>query len=404
MYRKFIQGIIWGGLISFILPFYVKADNVNDTVSSTDTRTAVINLMKRNKPRLTADTTMNSEQLSLWRNDMKDAMKALMKHPEKEYEAPKKIGEAQREGYRIERWQSYPLPFTSVNYYVLIPDGVNENNPAPGVLCIPGFGQTKELLAGEMKGIYDLSQPDSVFNRASMAKQFADKGLVAIAVDNPSFGELSDNGVNDYLNTSRILLEEDWSYLGLTSWQDKVILDWLKQQPFVNPERIIVSGFSLGTEPLMVLGLLDDDIYGFVYNDFLCRTRERIFVMDKPNDKGVRPFPNSIEHLIPGFLTEFDFPDIVAALSPRPLIATEGGLDRDFRIIEKIYENSGAPEAFEYHHYAKYQDPANRAMLNEVELPGNLDLWEFFRLANVDSPNHYFKAEYIMPWIDKTLK
>ena len=370
------------------------------------TREAAVELMKRNKPRLTADTTMNAKAQAAWRKEMSKAMASLMKHPEKEAAAPRKFSEAQREGYRIERWQSYPMPGMAVNFYVLIPDSVSAENPAKGgVICIPGFGQTKELLAGEPAGIYDLSgTPDSVVNRASMARIFAENGLVAVAVDNPSFGELSDNGVSDYLNTSRILLEEDWSYLGLTSWQDKVILDWLKKQPYVDKDRILVSGFSLGTEPLMVLGLLDNDIYAFVYNDFLCRTRERILVMDKPDERGNRPFPNSIEHLIPGFLKEFDFPDIVAALAPRPVICTEGGLDRDFRIIAKMYENAGAPEAFEYHHYARFVDPENRAMLNADVLPGNLDRTEFFYLANVDSPNHYFKAEHILPWLNKILE
>ena len=369
------------------------------------TREGVLKLMKRNPPRLTVDTTMDKQQLSEWRGEMSEAMKRLMKHPEKEAAPPKKIGEAKRDGYRIERWQSYPLEETPVNYYVLIPDGVSEVNKARGaVLCIPGFGQTKELVAGEPAGVYDLSQgPDSVLRQAAMARHFVNEGLVAVAVDNPSFGELSDNGYADFLNTSRILLEQDWHYLGLTSWQDKVILDWLKNQPYLDNEKVMISGFSLGTEPMMVLGLLDDDIYAFVYNDFLCRTRERIFVMDKPDEKGNRPFPNSDEHLIPGFLLEFDFPDIVAALSPRPVICTEGGLDRDFNIIKKVYENAGVPEAFTAYHYAKYADPADRVMLNETELPGNLNRNEFFRLANVDSPNHYFKTEYIMPWLDIVL-
>lgn len=369
------------------------------------TREAVMGLMKRNTPRLEVDTTMNAEQLAVWRGEMKETMARLMNHPSKEAAPPKKIGEAQRDGYRIERWQSYPLEGSSVNFYVLIPDGVNEENPAKGAaLCIPGFGQTKELLAGERIGNYDLSgEPDSVLRQAAMALRYAKEGLVTVAVDNPSFGELSDNGVADFLYTSRILLEQDWSYLGLTSWQDKIALDWLKQQPYINKDRVIVSGFSLGTEPMMVLGLFDDDIYAFVYNDFLCRTRERFFVMDKPDDKGVRPVPNSLEHLIPGFLMEFDFPDIVAALSPRPVICTEGGLDRDFEIIQKVYENAGAPEAFEYHHYAKYQNPVSRQMLGKTELPGNLTRQEFFDLANVDSPNHYLKTEYIIPWLTVVL-
>ena len=396
--KKILYTII---VISLVFTFHYSLAQEK----SVSTRDAVLNLMKRNPPRLTVDTGMNAQQLKEWRGEMSETMSKLMKHPEHEAAPPVKIGEAQREGYRIERWQSYPLESSPVNYYVLIPDGVSEANKARGaVLCIPGFGQTKELVAGEPAGVYDLSQgPDSVLRQAAMARHFVNEGLVAVAVDNPSFGELSDNGYADFLNTSRILLEQDWHYLGLTSWQDKVILDWLKNQPYIDKEKVLISGFSLGTEPMMVLGLLDNDIYAFVYNDFLCRTRERIFVMDKPDAKGNRPFPNSDEHLIPGFLLEFDFPDIVAALAPRPVICTEGGLDRDFNIIRKVYENAGAPEAFTAYHYAKYADPADRQMLNATELPGNLKRDEFFRLANVDSPNHYFKTEHIIPWLHKIL-
>ena len=69
----------------------------------------------------------------------------------------------------------------------------------------------------------------------------------------------------------------------------------------------------------------------FVYNDFLCQTQERAVVMTKPDKENRRPFPNSIRHLIPGYWRYFNFPDVVASLAPRPIIFTEGGLDRDFR-------------------------------------------------------------------------
>lgn len=289
-----------------------------------------------------------------------------------------------------------------VPFYVLIPDGVDAANPAPAVLCVPGFGQTKELLAGERAGNFTLQgEPDSVMRKSAMALHFVKQGLVAVAVDNPCCGELSDGGYADYVTSSRFLLELGWSYLGLASWQDKVVLEWMKTQPEIKKNRLIVSGFSLGTEPLMVLGLMDDSIYAFVYNDFLCRTRERALVMNKRDSNGARHFPNNIEHLIPEFLTVFDFPDIVAALAPRPVICTEGGMDRDFKIIAKAFDIAGAPEAFEYHHYAKYADPASRQYLDE--LPSGLDRSEFFRLANVDSPNHYFKIEWIMPWLRRLL-
>ena len=124
--------------------------------------------------------------------------------------------------------------------------------------------------------------------------------------------------------------------------------------------------------------------------------------MTKPDANGNRPFPNSIEHLIPEFLLMFDFPDIVAALAPRPVICTEGGLDRDFHKIAKAYELSGAPEHFSYHHYAKYADPSMRMDIQEV--PEGIDRAQFFRIVNCDSPSHYFKTEWVLPWLEGVLK
>lgn len=365
------------------------------------TRSAVERVMKRAVPRLQYDGGMPADSLDAWREAMSEAMRGLMRHPDAPAASPRKVTESRRDGYVIERWESFPLDENPVAYFVMRPDSADVSRAA--VLCIPGSGQTKELLAGERSGNFMLDGvADSIVRRAAMGLHFVKRGLTAVVVDNPCFGEQSDGGVYDDITPSRFLLETGWSYLGLASWYDKVVLDWMKTQPDIDKNRIIVSGFSLGTEPMMALGLLDSSIYAFVYNDFLCRTRERALVLNARDEDGRRGYPNSIRHLIPGFLTQFDFPDIVAALSPRPVICTEGGLDRDFRLIEDAYRRSGAPEAFEWHHYAKYADEASRTDYDA--LPDGLSRDEFYRMVNVDGPNHYFKMEWVGPWLDRLLR
>lgn len=380
----------------------IGGDSIRSDNRSLRTRGAVEGLMRRNLPKLTFDTKIDPDSFPIWQSKMKASMEALMHHPASPSAPAQLIKRVKRDNYTLEKWESYPLDSTVVPFLVLIPDNIDKDNPVPAVLCIPGFGQTKELLAGEKPGNFSLNDgPDSAAVKNTMALDYVKEGLVAIAVDNPSCGELSDDGHFDYLDSSRFLLECNWSYLGLSSWQDRVILNWMKEQPYINPDKIIVSGFSLGTEPLMALGLIDDSIYAFVYNDFLCRTRERALVMDKLNKNNARPFPNSIEHLIPGFLLEFDFPDIVAALAPRPVICTEGGMDRDFEIIAKAYDIAGAGNNFEWHHYPKYSDPESRSRLESM--PEGIDRDTFFRLANVDPPSHYFKKELVIPWLKRLL-
>lgn len=80
------------------------------------------------------------------------------------------------------------MPGSVVPYLVLIPDGIDTTqDKVPSVLCIPGFGGSKEELAGETEGDYGLtSLPVKPMRKNAMALRYVKKGLVAVAVDNPS--------------------------------------------------------------------------------------------------------------------------------------------------------------------------------------------------------------------------
>jgi len=261
-------------------------------------------------------------------------------------------------------------------------------------------------LAGE-KEINPGFGDSTFYEKNKMALHYVKIGLIAVAVDNPASGEASDiekvsgNKNYDYISVSRGLLELGWSYLGYTSFVDMHVLNWMKTQKYIDNSKIIVSGFSLGTEPLMVLGVLDTTIYAFVYNDFLCRTRERALVLTKPDSIGRRPVPNSIRHLVPDFWRYFDFPDLVCALAPRPIICTEGGLDRDFDLVKKAYKLARKEDNVQLYHYPKYLEQKSRSILKV--LPEGIDASTYFKLVNVDPPMHYFKEELIKPWLKNKL-
>lgn len=114
-----------------------------------------------------------------------------------------------------------------------------------------------------------------------------------------------------------------------------------------------------------------------------------------------RPFPNSIRHLIPRYWQYFNFPDVAASLAPRPIIFTEGGLDRDFQLVQSAYRVSGKPSHAACYHYPKFADPARR---KEVKaLSAGLDGPTFLQAANVDPAAHYFKHELVLPWLKQVL-
>ncbi len=364
-------------------------------------------LLKRVQPACAFNPDFNLVEFKLWQRSLREAMAEIMHHPQLEnLPVPRLVYSEQKDGYRLEKWESYPLPDAVVPYLVLIPDGVNKDNPAPAVMCIPGSGETKETAAGQPE-LHPRFQEEEPYERWIIALPYIKKGLVAVVVDNPGAGETSDLERHtiapnyQYEAVARYLLELGWSYLGYSSYVDMHILNWMKQQAFINKERIIISGFSLGTEPLMVMGALDSDIYGFIFNDFLCRTLERAIVLTKPDKYGKRPFPNSIRHLIPNFWCKFDFPDIVASFAPRPIIFTEGGLDRDLDMVQKAYQIVGRPENVNIYFYPKYSDQKLRMKVDK--LPEGIDRKTFFKMVNVDDPQHDIKANLTIPWLIRIL-
>ncbi len=365
-------------------------------------------LVRNTQPKYAYRSGMSASEFSAWQDNVRNAMAALMQFPEAEPQPdPRCIRKEQRQGYTVEKWEFYPLPEAVSTFLVLTPDSISA--PAPAVLCIPGSGHTKEMLADETGDLCPRLAKRPADKRNCMALQMVQEGYIAVVVDNPATGESSDleclglHSGYDYDTMSRLLLEIGWSWLGYTSFLDQQVLDWMKQHPQMRHDRIAISGFSLGTEPMMVLGVLNPDVHAFIYNDFLCHTQERAIVMTKPSaDTGYRPFPNSIRHLIPDYWKYFNFPDVAASLAPRPIIFTEGGLDRDFRAVQSAYATSGQPSNMEYHHYPRFQNPSDRCDTEHLE--EGMDAAAFFKAANVDPGSHYFKSELIIPWLRRVMR
>lgn len=385
----------------------------NNTINSTrndgrslSTYDIVHEMLKNTHPTLAYQSNISRHQFKLWQKKVHNAMLKLMNFPHINNQPhPICVKQEKRDGYTLEKWEYYPLPKCVSTFLVLKPDKLKHR--LPGILCIPGSGRTKEGLAGE-PGINKAFTENYKDPHITMALDMVKEGYVAVAVDNAGAGESSDpmglkNGSNyDYNIISRFLLELGWSWLGYTSYLNLHVLNWMKLQNYINKDRIIVSGFSLGTEPMMVLGVLDKSVYGFIYNDFLCQTQERAVVVTKPDSNGRRQFPNSIRHLIPTYWKYFNFPDVVASLAPRPIIFTEGGLDRDLQLIQSAYQKTGYPDNIEIHHYPKYADPSQR--INIDSLPEGLDSKTYLNLVNVDPSSHYFKYELVVPWLKKVLQ
>lgn len=417
--RRWSIGLAAAEMLALALPAFCQELDVEKekTLHSSrpdgrqvSTRGLVQSLIRNAHPQLAFDSKFTPEEFALWQLRVRSKLRELLHFPEVPPQpAPMKLWTKERKGYVLEKWEAYPEPGSVVPFLMLIPDGANREHPVPAVICVPGSSDTKENLAGEPP-LHPSFEPNGRSHdgwrhaqRNQQALQFVKAGMTAVAVDHPGNGELSDlaqyrgTTSDDRDTISRYLIDVGRDYISLSAFQKLHILQWLRTQPFVDPARLAVSGHSLGTEPILAMAVLDPGIRAIVWNDFLCPNIERAKVTTKPNEKGVRPRANWLGHCIPGLWDWFDYPDLVAAFAPRPLILTEGGPTHSLELVRRAYEIAGSPNNVAIHYYPKYANPAARR--DGVLIPEGLDESQWFEYANVDADRHYFKGYLAIPWL-----
>ncbi len=368
----------------------------------TSTRGFVQHQMRNQTALLQFDDQFTKEEFDRWKVKVRTKLAELMKFPlTDDQPAPKMLSREKRDGYVLEKWEVYPQSGSVVPILMLVPDKVSPARPAPLVLCYPGSNRSKEELAGEAE-LEPLYKIERHYEKNHMAKFYAQQGIISIAIDNPGIAELSDLerfkiAPNYDRNTlSRYLIDMGWHYLGLSSFHGNQILKWVRQLNIVDPNRIAVSGHSLGTEPAMVLAVLNPDIKALVFNDFLTNTRRRILSETRPDKNGLRPMANWLGHSVPGLWEWFDYSDLLASLAPRALLISEGGVTLDLKTVSKAYSITKS-SAFDFKYYEKYKNAESR--IADKDIPEGLSQEEYFKYANVDVANHYFKGEVAVPWL-----
>jgi hypothetical protein len=351
--------------------------------------------LKHLKPKLAFDPGMEPGDFSVWRDAVRAKLLELMCFPEfdQPQPQPQRLWSKQRDGYRLEKWEAYPEPYSVVPYLVLVPDGVSAESPAPGVMCFPGSFSSKESMAGELELSGEpCSHRHAARNR--MAWEYARKGMVSVAVENPATNELADPIREDSYEFSVHALWAGRSYEGISVFQKHHILQWLKNQPYVDAARIAVSGHSLGAKPALILGVLDPTVQALVWNDTTINWHRRAVAT---NLARIGTF-----QYVPGLLSWFDYSDLQASLAPRPLLITEGGRTVVLDRIRQAYELLGASKRFKLVYYPKYATPEKRPF-DDKELPEGLGMQEYFRYANIDEPGHCFKGNIAVPWLTNVL-
>lgn len=351
---------------------------------------------KNLEPALTFDPEMSADELQGWRQKVREKLSELLAFPEDipPQPEPKMLWAEQREGYELQKWELYPEPMSVVPFLALVPEGVSASEPGPAVICIPGSSSSKELLAGEPEEVpWANINKHPIRNR--MAKFYAQAGITAIAVDHPDRGERT----CDCYDGSRYewTIHAIWvgrSFEGQSVFEKTKLLEWVGDRAYVDDDRIATSGHSLGALPTLHMGVIEPSIAAVVWNDWAGCWRDR--------EIHVTQFRPHIGHYIPGMQQWFDYLDLMAAVSPRPFLITEGGRTADIEKISRAWDTEGVPDTFEAHYYPKYADPESRVHDDDEYFEG-MTLEEYMEFVNVDASAHCFKENIAVPWLCRQL-
>ena len=363
------------------------------------TMAAFMEKMRNTKPLLSLPDDLTEKRFLLWKEELRNKVKEILLIPEKtDQPTPKKLSSIKRDTYTVEKWEFYPDDYFAVPFLILIPDTATADNPVPGVLCFPGSTASKEFLAGEPL----LNKAQCTFSkypdRGKMAYHYVKSGMVAFAFDNPETAECAldierdhDWGYSSRIHLCHGLIQMGLCYYGLSVFQKMCALDFIKSLPYVDKDRLAVSGHSLGCEDAMHLGLLSDDIKAIVVNDLVCDERHRYYSTTEYDEKEMCN-SSGVWHEIPSVFKYYTRPDILAALAPKYLALNEGGCQYHLDKISRAFKTAGAEDRLQITHYPKFQDESLRSKQYEPIKYGYTEL-SYFEYTNTDAPDHSFRAE-----------
>lgn len=278
------------------------------------------------------------------------------------------LEEVQEDGYRRRKYVMNTLPEVYMPFYMLIPDGTEEETLARAMIAVPAHGANKNTVCrvGETPEERAKIQaaPAECYGR-----EFVKRGYVVFCPDPPGYGERTEpipredpgflagkkknsleSSCKDLAQTAEAL---GLSLTGLEVWDLMRLLDFACQSPEVRKEDgcalIGCAGFSGGGQYAMWLAALDERIRMAVVSGYVHGYYDSMLEC----------------HLCPcNYAPDLwrlgDISDICSLIAPRPLFVENGtrdvengpcGIDGPKKQVEKIrqaYALFGAQEKL-YH-------------------------------------------------------
>ena len=231
-------------------------------------------------------------------------------------------------------WQHEPAPPKLVRtedhdqytLHRLVMD-LNGIEPVPALLMIPKQLQRPApglLFIHWHAGMYDLGKEQLLRGtnvQPAYAPVLAEMGVVTLAIDSWCFGERQHdtNGRRGEEDAFKLMLWRGQVLWGMMMFDEFRALSYLAGRPEVDPQRLGVTGMSMGSTKAWWLGALDPRVKLTI--DLCCLTDfESLIAAHGLSGHGIYYF-------VPSLLKEFDTAGINELIVPRPHLSVNGRKD-----------------------------------------------------------------------------
>jgi dienelactone hydrolase len=232
----------------------------------------------------------------------------------------------------------------------------------PGYLLRPKNAPAKSpaiLYCHWHAGEYDLGKEELFQTRhtpEAPGPAFARRGYVVLAIDASGFGERNGQGPDGPAERNRTAEETASKFdlwVGRTFWgmllrDDLMGLDYLASRPEVDPDRIGVTGMSMGSTRTWWLMALDDRLKTGVA--IACMTRYQNLIRHGSVHE------HAVGYFVPRMLNHFDTEAVIALIAPRPVLFQTGDQDPGSPVdgihaieatVRSVYRLYGKEDAFQ---------------------------------------------------------
>ena len=378
----------------------------------------------RQDPKLKYREGMSPDERAAWKQAVTARLKQLMAFSDDLYETPavNLLLSKQRDTYRIEKYEISTEPGLWMTFLVMIPNEASAENRLPAVLCCPDDHGEKEHLCGEefCDLEYELTPAENRVPRrfiyANMqALHYCRSGMIAVACEDLCVGEHASRVSEE--DIYKMLLGLGRHMMGVTVEVRLGIMKWLKALPFVDRDRLAVSGNAHGADSALYAALLDEDVKALLYNDSLHDWKRMISSACPPKrtDASCREafdgvcvtapvqFVLPYCRMYPGRWEWYTQTDLLAAYAPRKLFITEGGRTENLETLARVYAECGAAGNFRFDYFPEYRDPENRKY-DHLPFPKSMTTEEYRAYCNMIPGKQFFKYLSAVPWMAEALK